>query len=465
MNKKLNFLLCILWVSFSSYGSGPQIEQLEEQRDQDQTFKKVPSEPSESQQFNSILEKLATDEVFRNSYLKANPQLLPLFSAVGKEAEKIQAPQAAQEEDKKYQRARRFHNTMLATLRKPESQISYINAEEGPNGNNSFLRYTPVYSSSYSETECDNKTDFDNPIFVPTEGKQIHQETLMNSDQDTRVSVTHPYRWPYSICGKLLIDFKKKGNIVGSGTLISPIHVLTAGHCILDRVNGYGLATSIRFFYPVVCPNEHAISSTEWKQINVKEAYIVTGWSKNGRPECDYGVIVLEDKVDNVHIPLGNQFGFNEALNLSATNQDNYRLFELSVRETLSKEWVNIAGFPLNHGPCKEREKVTEVNTHELHETYTAYGKLMPNIKKSDLLSHKVDTTEGQSGSLVYSVKLKNDGSYYHGIGIHTQGFDKKINNSDKNHKRRNKAVMLTPIHLSNIVQWISLGDISEGQQ
>ncbi|MBL8676124.1 MAG: hypothetical protein JNJ47_01680 [Alphaproteobacteria bacterium] len=63
--------------------------------------------------------------------------------------------------------------------------------------------------------------------------------------KDGRVRVMNPSELPYRFHGHMIIKFSNGKEYVGSGTLVGPHHILTAGHNIFSHKMGEGWATSV----------------------------------------------------------------------------------------------------------------------------------------------------------------------------------------------------------------------------
>ena len=64
---------------------------------------------------------------------------------------------------------------------------------------------------------------------------QNNQRTeIILTNQDGRVAVEKTTAWPYCIHGQLKIRYGKMGEGTGTGILVGPHHILTAGHNVYN---------------------------------------------------------------------------------------------------------------------------------------------------------------------------------------------------------------------------------------
>lgn len=118
-------------------------------------------------------------------------------------------------------------------------------------------------------------------------------ESVIGSDNRVQVQDTSIFPWR-AMCS-LEITTKTGARMVGSGTLIGPRTVLTAGHCIYIHQYG-GFASSIK-----VTPGQNGHATPHGSAMATK-FYTVTGWTRDRSREYDYGVIILPT-------PLGDTVG------------------------------------------------------------------------------------------------------------------------------------------------------------
>jgi len=195
-------------------------------------------------------------------------------------------------------------------------------------------------------------------------------ETICGTDNRVQVNTTGT--WPWASYCSLLIDFGKI-TVIGSGWLIGPNSIVTAGHCVYNRT--YGWAKSVK-----VMPGRNG-ATLPFGSSMAKELWSVKGWVNNGLKAYDYGFVVMDSA-------LGKKTGWI-----------GYGVFPDSVLENQNN---NITGYP------GDKPSGT---------MWYAGGK----IKSADSLRlyYMEDTTGGESGCPVWMTDYKNS---KFGIGIHNYG-------------------------------------------
>lgn len=340
-----------------------------------------------------------------------------------------------------------YHQTVFITLNPKRSIATENHKQWAEISSSSFRNPYVIFEHYFDSNEQDGLINLH-----PHPSTGYHAETSRDPKNDRRERIDSPHHWPYLLHGKLIITFKKKnGKIVkdvkdiGSASVIGRHHVLTAGHCILDKYDGLGYATEITFLYAIPT-QENPHESFTWKAIKGTHAFTVSGWKNRGKPDCDYGIIVLKDPVElppkiALYETRENTF-YPQSPQNSMPPHFIKQKFGLSTVEQLNDHrYVNIAGFPQY---CPED---ILVNDPEKHDAYSSFGLI---TAEEDMLIYDIDVSRGQSGSLVWINKsLSENEQGYYGIGIHTQGYDRKETAG------RNKAVRLTLSHLKNIIAWI----------
>jgi|GEM_PF-2004830 len=220
--------------------------------------------------------------------------------------------------------------------------------------------------------------------FTPSYEVPFSMETVLK-----RVIPGHDGRFPvldteapeYRVHGKLEITFSdQEGNKIlggGSGTLISPCAVLTAGHCLFSRK--YGWAERVEFF-----PGRNK-ETNPYGQASGSILLSVSGWVDSHNARYDMGVLILDK-------PIGMITGWLGVCHAKETD----------IKKTTK---VHITGYPGDKGNSDEMWTMS----HHLK-----------GITEQSLV-YEIDTAPGQSGSGVCATLI--DKTTQHVIGIHSYGF------------------------------------------
>ncbi|MEL7129618.1 MAG: serine protease, partial [Pseudomonadota bacterium] len=214
--------------------------------------------------------------------------------------------------------------------------------------------------------------------------------------RDDRIRITNTRRSPWKRYCALRITLGGR-SYVGTGCLVSPNTVLTAGHCVYMHGENKGWASEIEVF-----PGANG-ASRPFGSVKATSFRSVRGWVNGRRPEYDYGCIKLPNGAFSAH-GLGH-FG--------------YAAFS---RDVLLSRRAVLAGYPGDKpfgqlwGMSRRLKQVT-----------------------SRQLRYDIDTMGGQSGAPVY---IKCGGHRYL-IGIHNYGS-----------ASGNTATRITPSVFKNIKKW-----------
>lgn len=122
---------------------------------------------------------------------------------------------------------------------------------------------------------------------------------------DDRVPVTHTVGIPYRfICALDLYfpnpdDSSRLRRFRGSGTLISPCHVLTAGHCLFTFVKGSaGTRKRTKVLAIRVSPGRSGCIDP-LGSATMHSFRISAGWLASRNPRFDYGLITLREAISD----------------------------------------------------------------------------------------------------------------------------------------------------------------------
>lgn len=221
-------------------------------------------------------------------------------------------------------------------------------------------------------------------------------EVVIGTDDRVEVGNTEAYPWR-CICS-LNIQAADGRAFIGTGWLVSPRVVLTAGHCVYMHDAG-GWATSVE-----VIPGRRG-SHHPYESCTSRALRSVRGWTDNGDSDFDYGAILL---------PEANRYG------------DQLGWFGYTTRTDaeLTSGVVNLSGYPGDKPAGTQWFHSLAVASHTGRK-----------------FRYEIDTFGGQSGAPVW--QLLSDGGRY-GVGIHTSG-----------HISGNSATRITTEVFNNIVGWI----------
>jgi len=105
-------------------------------------------------------------------------------------------------------------------------------------------------------------------------------------------SVSSPGNWPTSPAAKLLMHFPSSGWFVCSGSMIDPMHVLTAGHCVYD-VDDAEWADEILIYPAGTDPtNDWDSPTAPFGGAGFTQLHSFTGWTGSG--DFDYDIAVID---------------------------------------------------------------------------------------------------------------------------------------------------------------------------
>ena len=194
-------------------------------------------------------------------------------------------------------------------------------------------------------------------------------------DRDDRVQITQTTLIPWRRLCALRIQFPSGSSFRGTGFLVGPRAVVTAGHCVYLRNQG-GWARKVE-----VIPGCNG-TARPFGQVESMAFRSVGGWVNSNKPESDYGCIVL---------PAG---AFN------GRNLGSFGFAAFEAPALLAQPAV-IAGFPGDKPP------------------YEMWGaaRALKGVTAKTLL-YNTATMGGQSGAPVY---IKRNGQRYV-VGIHNYG-------------------------------------------
>jgi V8-like Glu-specific endopeptidase len=315
---------------------------------------------------------------------------------------------------------------------------------------------------------------------VANEYEYEDQEEELLGQSDTRSLIRHttraPYRWICCLRMTVQDPSYQGGKAVtfgGTGTLISPWHVLTAGHNIRTNFGGRLLTVKSVEVFPGRDRDKLPFGKTTMAKFRAKNEWM------NDQNACyDYALLTLSDKIGTKKFKvLGNKpLGY-----WGSADRGEKTLFNFVEPREIRKATVHVAGYagdkcgylPIEKyrkgGLCKYppgSAMTTELATcltNQLQATavFEAKGKMIDALAGgSHLLTYDADTCRGHSGSPVWGMK----GSYRYFLGIHTGAFNKaKSTCADPfptgSVADANRAVRLTSGVLDNVNKWMRLDE------
>jgi V8-like Glu-specific endopeptidase len=199
-------------------------------------------------------------------------------------------------------------------------------------------------------------------------------EVVIGTDDRIQIQATKTVPWS-RICS-LLITTRTGQQFIGTGFLVSPGTVITAGHCVyMHRFGGWAARVQ-------VIPGRNA-DAKPFGECTSTAFRSVRGWVDGESRDHDYGAIILPRSFHAQTRPLG-AFGFAVLQN-----------------QELNGKWINTAGYPGD----KPRG------------TMWWHARQVKALTARTIV-YDIDTAGGQSGSAVW---LKRDGRRIV-VGIHTNG-------------------------------------------
>lgn len=263
-----------------------------------------------------------------------------------------------------------------------------------------------------TEIPTETLTPTETVIVTPTE---TFSPTVLSDDvtfseiigNDDRVRVEATTSFPWRAIANLAIDFEK-GSFSCTGFFIGPRTVVTAGHCLYSKTFG-GKAKTVR-----IMPGRNGLTPLPFGSETVSESsiFVSNNYMLSEDSNFDYGAIILPDST------LGDKVG----------TFFTYGYYSDSFLSTLNI--VNVAGYPGDKPIAAE--------------LWLDGGPLMH--AGTNLISYRVDTAGGESGSPVWFF----DGAWKV-VGIHTLGYS-----SSNCYSGFNCGVRITDAVASDLQNWLA---------
>ena len=264
--------------------------------------------------------------------------------------------------------------------------------------------------------------------------------------RDPRTPVVEPWTWPYRVSGRLELVFGGD-TYIGTGFLVGPSQVLTAGHnifnCLKDENGQYQWmwASKISFY-----PEYSEMAPDLIGPFSPCKMYCKKGWvdqekgydASKGAPGYDMALLVLDR-------PIGLELGWG---GLKALDDSHFKEINIKVNGYPVRRWKgegeslddggNIDGATtlpnramLEHsGTVKSNkgDRISAPQTILTTQSDTTLKKIK-NFRCDHLFSYDVSTSGGQSGSGCWLESIGGyDEKHYHAVGVHTRGLSSEQN-------------------------------------
>jgi len=239
----------------------------------------------------------------------------------------------------------------------------------------------PEFSLSLEEagteiTEEEGETAFTRDAFFASYPELFEKsiaEVIIGTDDRVRISPTTAFPWR-AVCA-LRITAQDNSRWIGTGWLVSPRTVMTAGHCVYMHAQG-GWPKSIEVIPGL---NDSARPFGSYAGTSFRS---VVGWVNDKKREYDYGCIILPR---------------------DARPGDKTGVFGFAVKDNpyLTSAYLNLSGYPGDNGGNQQWFMARKAKS------------LAPRV-----IYYEIDTMGGQSGSPVW-IKVNNA---RYAVGIHTNG-------------------------------------------
>lgn len=208
--------------------------------------------------------------------------------------------------------------------------------------------------------------------------KPSRLENIIEVDDRRRIETTNQYPWS-TVC-KLKVTFSDGARAEGTGTMVGPHHVLTAGHCVIDKEHGWAESVEV---IPGYNGAEQPFGNAGKKMI-----CSFAGWFKAFDPKFDLAMVITDSDI-------GSKTGW---MGMQALGDEELRTMR-----------VHTSGYPGD----KDRAQ----------RLYYAAGSLKSFEERR--LHYKIATWSGQSGSALYERKLaarEDEEADRWVFGVHTMG-------------------------------------------
>lgn len=246
--------------------------------------------------------------------------------------------------------------------------------------------------------------------------------------RDTRVRVRNTMAAPF----RYICHLEYNGTNMGTGTLIGPTTVLTAGHCLWDETQSPQRQYDPRLMRVIPGRNGGARPFGTAQAVGFRFSPGFRGSADYASPK-DYGVIYLRE-------PVGERVGYWTIAHTSSPRDPlGTSISGAPLPMRVSALPVNLSGYP--DDKCRRRN-----NKLLGCEQWRAYNHAVR--EQGGILHYLNDTFGGHSGSPVWIKRVASLGGRVM-VAIHISGDDASIKG------KANRGVRITPAILSNIRGWL----------
>jgi len=224
---------------------------------------------------------------------------------------------------------------------------------------------------------------------------------------DNRAPIKENTKFPFCTVCKLFITWKDGTKSQGSGTVVGPYHVLTAGHVLYRKSRG-GWFSSIE-----IVPGYDGLASTPGEMrpfgtFDYQQSVVDGRWSSNEDTDYDIGVLLTSTRIGDKT----GYMGFMSLEDRQLTNLDVHMAGYASDRDNAKRLCYNTA--PIS--------RVSDTRFY-----------------------YKMATGEGESGAGVFKMELKSllEAPKCWVVGIHTMG-----------DRSENSATRLNDEWANRIIRW-----------
>lgn len=246
-------------------------------------------------------------------------------------------------------------------------------------------------------------------VVIKPESFPLGKEAILKKvipGKDGRVRVINTSELPYRFYGHMIMEFSNGKEYVGSGMLVGPHHILTAGHNIFSHKIGEGWATSVKF---IPARNEAEMPFGGAQGVVLLS---VNNWVENQNKDYDFGMVILDK-------PIGYQTGWAGMLSI--------------FHDLLKQSTIHVSGYPGDKGEKDLQSTQMWTMSHRVK------------VVLRDQITYGIEPYPGQSGSGVWT-QLPGYKGYYI-VGVHGYRGEDQSN--------ENAVTRISAVKLKRLVSWM----------